>query len=48
MDGLVLSQAVWARMCEGTREGGTAIEPNDPLWPELTEVARATASASQL
>ncbi len=28
-------------MCEGTREDGTTIEPNDPLWPELTKAARA-------
>lgn len=35
MDGLALVEAVWARMCEGTREDGSSIEPNDPFWTEL-------------
>lgn len=39
MDGLALSQAIWARMCEGTREDGTAIEPNDPNWDNLNSAA---------
>ncbi|MDJ0832084.1 MAG: mannitol dehydrogenase family protein [Gammaproteobacteria bacterium] len=39
--GLALVEAAWARMCEGTREDGTLIEPNDPFWDELTETARA-------
>lgn len=41
IDGLALSQALWARMCEGTREDGTTIEPNDPFWDDLTEAAKA-------
>lgn len=41
IDGLVLSKALWARMCEGLREDGTAIEPNDPLWDRLVSMARA-------
>ena len=35
IDGLALVQAAWARMCEGTREDGSIIEPNDPIWDEL-------------
>ena len=40
--GLALVEALWARMCEGTREDGTTIEPNDPIWGELTIAAAAT------
>ena len=40
-EGLALSQALWARMCEGTREDGSAIEPNDPHWESLTVAAKA-------
>lgn len=39
--GLALVEALWARMCAGTREDGTVIEANDPMWPQLTEVAEA-------
>ncbi len=39
--GLALVEALWARMCQGTREDGTRIEPNDPIWDELNAVARA-------
>ncbi|MBT8424118.1 MAG: mannitol dehydrogenase family protein, partial [Silicimonas sp.] len=35
-DGLALAEALWARMCEGTREDGTTIAPNDPIWDKLT------------
>lgn len=41
MEGLALSQAIWARMCEGTREDGSIIPPNDPIWEKLTVAARA-------
>ncbi|MFB9140526.1 mannitol dehydrogenase family protein [Maritalea porphyrae] len=34
-EGLALAEAAWARMCEGTREDGSTIEPNDPNWDEL-------------
>lgn len=44
MDGLALSQAIWARMCEGTREDGTSIEPNDPIWESLSEAAKRAKS----
>ena len=39
IDGLALSQALWARMCEGTREDGSIIEPNDPIWEKLKATA---------
>ncbi len=40
-DGLALSQALWARMCAGSREDGSEIEPNDPLWDALKLAAEA-------
>jgi mannitol 2-dehydrogenase len=39
VDGLALSQALWARMCAGTREDGSVIEPNDPIWDSLQPAA---------
>lgn len=47
VDGLALSQAIWARMCEGTREDGTSIEPNDPIWDKLTAAAKAAKTEPQ-
>ena len=41
IDGLALVEALWARMCAGTREDGTAIEPNDPHWSALAATAAA-------
>ncbi|MEC9104185.1 MAG: mannitol dehydrogenase family protein, partial [Pseudomonadota bacterium] len=41
LDGLALSQALWCRMCEGTREDGTTVEPNDPFWAQLQAAASA-------
>ena len=41
VEGLALVEALWARMCEGTREDGTVIEPNDPLWDTLKVTAKA-------
>jgi mannitol 2-dehydrogenase len=41
VDGLALSEALWARMCEGHREDGSVIEPNDPNWAALTRAAQA-------
>lgn len=38
--GLALVQAAWARMCQGTRDDGSVIEPNDPFWSYLNEVAQ--------
>jgi mannitol 2-dehydrogenase len=39
VNGLALVEALWARMCAGTREDGTLIEPNDPQWTALQEAA---------
>ena len=47
IDGLALTEALWARMCEGTREDGSVIEPNDPHWADLTKVAKAARSDPQ-
>ena len=40
VEGLALVEALWARMCEGTREDGSVIAPNDPKWDQLTETAK--------
>ena len=40
-EGLALVEAVWARMCEGTREDGSAIERFDPDADDLAIAARA-------
>lgn len=39
VEGLALSQALWCRMCAGTREDGSTIEPNDPVWDQLNAAA---------
>jgi len=39
VEGLALVEAAWARMCEGTREDGSKIEPNDPFWEDLNAKA---------
>ncbi|OIQ32945.1 MAG: mannitol dehydrogenase [Alphaproteobacteria bacterium MedPE-SWcel] len=41
VEGLALVEALWARMCAGTREDGSAIAPNDPKWDALTAAAQA-------
>ena len=41
IEGLVLTEALWARMCAGNREDGTEIEPNDPHWGDLVTAAKA-------
>ena len=47
IEGLALVEALWARMCTGRREDGSLIEPNDPNWSTLNEVAmRAEARPS--
>ena len=48
MDGLALSQAVWARMCYGMREDGSAIEANDPIWEKLNTAAKGARSNPQI
>lgn len=45
--GLALSQAIWARMCEGTREDGSQIAPNDPIWDCLKTAAKAAKTNPQ-
>ena len=40
INGLALVEALWARMCEGTREDGSIIEPNDPHWEKLNACAK--------
>ncbi|WP_170507313.1 mannitol dehydrogenase family protein [Ruegeria arenilitoris] len=47
MDGLALSQAIWARMCAGTREDGSVIARNDPKWDRLTAAAKAAQADPQ-
>ena len=39
IEGLALVEALWARMCEGTRENGSLIKPNDPSWALYQEIA---------
>ncbi|MDJ0821598.1 MAG: mannitol dehydrogenase family protein, partial [Paracoccaceae bacterium] len=39
IQGLSLVEALWARMCAGTREDGSVIEPNDPNWQSLQTTA---------
>jgi mannitol 2-dehydrogenase len=41
IDGLVLAEALWARMCAGRREDGSPIEANDPYWDARQAAARA-------
>ncbi len=41
IQGLSLVEAFWARMCEGTREDGSTIEPNDPHWEKLHSAGKA-------
>lgn len=45
LKGLALVEATWARMCEGSREDGSAIEPNDPHWGRLQAQARQAREA---
>lgn len=39
IDGLALVEAAWARMCQGRRQDGSRIDPNDPSWNELQGTA---------
>lgn len=47
INGLALSQALWCRMCAGTREDGSTIEPNDPVWDALNTAALAAKDDPQ-
>lgn len=42
LGGLALTEALWARMCAGTREDGSHIDANDPHWQDLQETALAS------
>jgi mannitol 2-dehydrogenase len=44
VEGLALAEALWAHMCAGTREDGSVIDANDPLWPDLTRAAQAAGA----
>ncbi|MFA3917758.1 mannitol dehydrogenase family protein [Ruegeria hyattellae] len=48
IDGLVLVEALWARMCAGTCEDGTRIEPNDPAWDRLVPIAKRAKDRPQV
>ena len=48
IEGLALVQALWARMCEGSREDGSQIGPNDPIWDKLQNVAVQAKDDPQL
>ncbi len=39
VEGLSLVEALWARMCAGTRDDGSAIADNDPNWAALQGAA---------
>ena len=47
IEGLALVQALWARMCQGTREDGSLIEANDPIWDALNAVANIARTDPQ-
>jgi mannitol 2-dehydrogenase len=48
IEGLSLVEALWARMCQGTREDGSQIEANDPLWTELAATAARARGAPRI
>ncbi len=48
VSGLALVEALWARMCAGTREDGSTIEPNDPQWPALMATSLAARDTPQI
>ena len=45
IEGLALVEALWARMCEGTREDGSVIMPNDPSWTFYQQIAARAGKA---
>ncbi|ETX16672.1 mannitol dehydrogenase [Roseivivax halodurans JCM 10272] len=47
VEGLILVEALWARMCHGTREDGSEIAPNDPNWPALMAASAAAREDPQ-
>ncbi|SFR39416.1 mannitol 2-dehydrogenase [Litoreibacter janthinus] len=47
LEGLALVEAAWARMCQGEREDGSEILPNDPIWDKLQAVAKEARARPQ-
>lgn len=47
IEGLALVEALWARMCAGSREDGSVIAPNDPFWDALGVAANAAKTDPQ-
>ncbi len=47
IDGLCLVEALWARMCYGTREDGSVIAANDPNWDALVVASHAAKLTPQ-
>ena len=48
LEGLALTEALWAHMCVGQRDDGSEIEANDPHWSELTALAKAAQTQPDL
>ncbi len=47
VSGLALISAIWARYCQGEREAGSKIEPNDPHWQLLHDAAKSAKTTPQ-
>lgn len=47
VEGLAFIEAAWARMCAGTRDDGSVIEPNDPFWDDLQAAALRAKEAPE-
>jgi len=48
VQGLSLVEALWARMCAGTRQDGSMIAANDPHWDALSAVAQSAKGTPRL
>ncbi|EIE51971.1 mannitol dehydrogenase domain-containing protein [Citreicella sp. 357] len=48
VDGLALESALWCRYCAGHFEDGTEIEPNDPDWDRLKNLATVARTRPQI
>lgn len=44
VNGLALMSALWMRYCQGMREDGSSIAPNDPHWDALNATANQAAA----
>ncbi|WP_069300653.1 mannitol dehydrogenase family protein [Neptunicoccus sediminis] len=47
VEGLALVSAIWARYCQGQREDGSTIAPNDPHWDDLIQAAQEASNRPQ-